>query len=269
MRALVSNGRRQGEAALAPAPPALRAWSDARLVEAFLGRRGGVSAGPFATLNMSDAVGDEPAAVAENWRRARRLAPAGFRFVRADQVHGSAVYRVRRSAAAKRPRADALVTDEPGIALCVLTADCVPVLLADRERGVVGALHAGWRGVLAEIGRVGVARMVELGARPEGICAALGPAIGPCCFEVDAALAQSFAVTLGYAPAHIMPGAPAKAQLDLRGLMTDQLALAGVPRAAITVVGPCTRCAAGAYFSRRAAKGAPTGLELSFIGLAG
>jgi YfiH family protein len=160
-----------------------------------------------------------------------------------------------------------MVTTAPGIALCTFSADCVPVLLADRARGVVGALHAGWRGTFANIAAAGVRTMLDCGARPESIRAALGPSIGVCCFEVDAQLADQFASTIVASRRHIRTGRPGKNYLDLRPIIRDQLTKAGLIPDRISMVGPCTKCASDAYFSRRAVGGAATGLQMSFIAL--
>jgi YfiH family protein len=154
-----------------------------------------------------------------------------------------------------------------GVMLGILTADCVPVLLFDGVAKVVGALHAGWRGVFADIASAGVGAMAALGARPAHIQAALGPAIGACCFEVDIALARRFEAEVPGAAAHVRPAGKEKAVIDLKGLLRDQLTRAGLHRDAIAEVRVCTRCSAGRFFSRRAAGGGSTGLQLSFIGL--
>jgi YfiH family protein len=245
----------------------LHAWDDSGLYHGFLGREGGVSRGPFATLNLSYWVGDNSRFVDVNWQRARMLMPRGVRFAQLNQVHGKAIHTVVPSYFGDpRPAGDGLVTTAAGLVLCVFTADCVPVLLADDQRGVIGALHAGWRGTLAGVPAAGVRAMVRQGARPAVIRAALGPAIGPCCYEVEAALAEQFARRIPSARAHTRAGVrPDKAYLDLRGIVADQLVAAGLERGAIQSVGPCTRCTSERYFSRRAAGGSPTGLQLSFI----
>jgi YfiH family protein len=185
------------------------------------------------------------------------------------------------------PEGDGMVTATPGIALGIFTADCVPLLMVDAERRIVAALHAGWRGTLAGIAAEGVHAMVALGARPASIRAALGPSIGLCCFEVDAALAETFAREIPGAAAHAHPGnlpretpaadfqdtaspgvRPGKAYLDLRAIIRLQLASEGLNPASIANVGPCTRCANERYFSRRGAGGITSGLQMSFIGFA-
>ncbi|MGH7249125.1 MAG: peptidoglycan editing factor PgeF, partial [Pseudomonadota bacterium] len=248
--------------------PILDPWREPGLVAGFLGRRGGVSTGAFASMNLSSLIGDEPDAVAENWRRLRAALAPNLSFARLSQVHGNAVITVTRDNVDERPRADAMVTREAGIILGIFTADCVPVLLRAPREHVAGALHAGWRGVIGGIAGAGIRAMDSLGAPPHSIRAALGPSIGPCCFEVDRALANRFAAEIPGSARHRREGRPGKAYLDLRAIVREQLIAAGVASHAIENVGPCTRCTAGQYFSRRAAGGAVTGLQLSFAGFA-
>ncbi len=153
---------------------------------AFFTRLGGVSEGPYASLNAGFGSGDDPVRVAENRRRAMTvLGCTADRLNTAYQVHGAEVARAEHAwARDEAPRADALVTDRPGLALGVLTADCLPVLLADCSAGVVGAAHAGWRGLLAGVLERTVEAMETLGAERGRIRAALGPAIGPASYEV-------------------------------------------------------------------------------------
>lgn len=130
----------------------------------------------------------------------------------------------------------------------------------------MAALHAGWRGVLAGIAEAGVGAMVQLEATPHRILAALGPSVGPCCFEVDTELASRFTERFGGAGRYRRAGRTGKAFIDLRGVIRDQLERCGLKPGAIADVGPCTRCAGERYFSRRAANGGITGLQLSYVG---
>jgi YfiH family protein len=243
----------------------VRAWPQCALPHGFLGRAGGVSRALYATLNLGTTIGDDVVAVEENWRRVRATVPAGTTFARPVQVHGNAVHIVTPVNLNERPDGDGMVTATAGIAVAVLSADCVPILLADESRGVVGAFHAGWRGTLANIATAGVTAMAKLGATAERVRAALGPSIGLCCFEVDRELADRFAREIPGAALHARDGGPGKAYLDLRAIVRDQLIAAGLSASAIRDVGPCTRCASDRYFSRRAAGGATTGLQMSFI----
>jgi purine-nucleoside/S-methyl-5'-thioadenosine phosphorylase / adenosine deaminase len=277
------------------APPvSLTAWELPGVVHGFGGRIGGVGAGPFASFNLAQWVGDDPESVAENWRRWNRRHPK-LRVALLSQVHGNLVHRVDLenegdfTNPGERRQGDGTATAAGGLALAIFTADCVPILMVDPERRVAAALHAGWRGTLAGIAGEGVRAMVELGARPASIRAALGPSIGMCCFEVDAGLAETFVREFAGAAAHARIGGaahhdavrqdtsrqdaprtvrPGKAFLDLRGIVRDQLTRAGLAPASIANIGPCTRCANDLYFSRRGAGGATSGLQLSFIALA-
>ncbi len=164
----------------------------------FFTREGGVSEGPFASLNCSLSGADLRQAVLENRARAARaLGAEPDMLVGLTQVHGIEVAQVTEVwAPGAGPRADAAVTDRPGIALGIVTADCAPVLLVDAKAGVVGAVHAGWRGAVAGVLEATVTAMLRLGATREGIAAAVGPCIGQNSYEVgpdlrDAVLAQN------------------------------------------------------------------------------
>lgn len=160
-------------------------------------RAGGVSVGPWTSLNLGGAVGDDAAAVAEN--RARFAAALGARPVWLQQVHGARVVRLHGGAAdAALPPADAAWTSHPGVACAVLVADCLPVLMALRDGSAVAAAHAGWRGLAAGVLEATVqALCAGTGAAPRDIVAWLGPCIGPRQFEVGADVLAAF----GQAPA--------------------------------------------------------------------
>lgn len=242
------------------------AWCAPGLGHGFFGRTGGVSREQFAALNLSSYVGDDPDAVAVNWSRARQAMPSYWRMALFNQVHGSEVHLIGADYDGARLVGDGMVTAVSGLALGIFTADCVPMLMVDAEQRIAGAFHAGWRGTLAGIARVGISRMVEAGARLDRLNAALGPSIGPCCYEVDAELGARFAASWPFARSRINPGRPGKAMIDLRGILTDQLVECGLDPASITAIGPCTRCASQRFFSRRAAGGQVCGLQLSFVG---
>jgi YfiH family protein len=244
---------------------AFQAGRFAGVSHSFLGRIGGVSRGVFSEFNLAGWVGDEPAAVAENWRRWRNKFPS-MRPACLNQVHGNAIHVVDGAFGFSRPAGDGLVTANLGVALCIFTADCVPVLLVDPLNRVAGALHAGWRGALADISVAGVCAMLALGARAESIEATLGPAIGPCCFEVDEELCERFEREVSGVKQHARPGRPGKAFLGLRGILRDQLERAGLYPRHISNVGPCTKCASDRFFSRRANGGVVGGLQMSFVG---
>lgn len=200
----------------------------------FFGRRGGVSEGPWASLNVGLRGGDRVAAIAAN--RARVAADLGVpadRLVTARQVHGVTAIEVAQAWDNwSAPEADALVTDRPGLLLGVLTADCGPVLLADPEAGVIGAAHAGWKGALAGVLGEVVGAMARLGARAERITAALGPCIGPRSYEVGPEFLERFVAHDPDSRRHFdeRPGRP---HFDLRGFIGERLQNAGVGRVEI------------------------------------
>lgn len=195
----------------------------------FLTRRGGVSQGLFASLNVGLGSSDDQALVAENRRRAVDAVAAGAALVTLHQVHSAAVVPVTAPwADAARPRADAMVTATPGLALGILTADCAPLLFADAEAGVIGAAHSGWKGALADIGPATVAAMAALGARRERIVAAIGPTIARASYEVDLAFRDRFCAADPENDAFFAAGKPGHCQFDLEGFIAARLALAGV-----------------------------------------
>ncbi len=188
-------------------------------------RDGGVSCGPYATLNLSLTVGDDPARVLENRRRlAAAVGASPGDFVFARQVHGSGVRIVgpadRGSGAFTVddavPDTDALVTASPDVVLAILTADCVPIVLHDPVAGVLACVHAGWRGTVARIPAAAVAAMATLGSRPSDIIAGLGPAAAPARYQVGPdvhqaitqAITQAFPPAAKTAPETPTPGTP-------------------------------------------------------------
>ena len=202
---------------------------DGQPVEAFVTTRGGgVSEGPYASLNMSLSVGDEPGAVLENRRRVAAAIgadPADFVFSR--QVHGAAVRVVTstdRSAGAfaadgSVPEADALVTTDPSVVLAILAADCIPVVLYDPAANVLGCVHAGWRGTVARACAAAVTAMAGLGARPDTVIAGIGPGIGADRYQVGPEVAVAAEAAFG-------PGAGAVIRPDGTGRWLFDLAAA-------------------------------------------
>jgi polyphenol oxidase len=159
----------------------------------FLGRRGGVSTGELAGLNVGYGSNDERSAIDENRRLAVAAIFAGAELATVHQVHSAdAVYVEHAWSQDERPRADAMVTDRPNLLLGILTADCAPVLFADTEAGVIGAAHAGWRGALAGVTDSTIAAMEQLGARRDRIRATIGPCIGQPSYEVDEGFRMRF-----------------------------------------------------------------------------
>lgn len=239
------------------------------LPHGFLGRRGGVSQGLVAGLNVGWGSGDDRSAITENRRLAVDAVMPGAQLVTVHQVHSPHVVEAGDWPEDDRPRADALVTDRPGVLLGILTADCAPILLADREAGVVGAAHAGWRGALLGVGEATVAAMERLGARRERIVAAIGPCIAAPNYEIG----DDFkAMLTGYVPENrrfFSQEAAGKAHFDLEAYVAARLAAAGIRT--IETLGLDTYAAADRFYSYRRAthEGEPDyGRQISLIGLA-
>jgi len=246
----------------------------ARFAHGFTTRAGGVSAPPYDTLNLGGKWGDEPAHVAENRRRLAE-AVGGAPFV-ARQVHGVAIRRVRAGddpAEVARAEADGLCTDVPEQVVGVFVADCVPVLLADPRTGACAAVHAGWRGTVAGILPAAVRALAsEFGSRPSDLRVALGPAIGPCCFEVGLEVAEAVVAAIPEARARgiVLPsprGRADKAHVDLHAANRLMLERAGVDPSAIDAVDlsvACTHHDRARFFSFRR-DGAATGQQMGVI----
>jgi len=237
----------------------------------FFGRRGGVSSGELASLNCGLGSGDDPALIAENRRRVADAVLPGATLTGVYQVHGSRCVIVDdETDLAARPEADALATRTSGILLGILTADCVPVLFADRDAGVVGAAHAGWKGALAGVTDSALDAMESLGARRADIAVAIGPCIARASYEVDEAFVERFVADDPANERFFAAGKPGHAMFDIAAYVAARLAAAGVTR--IAIGGQDTYADRQDYFSYRRAchKGENTyGRQLSVIGLAG
>lgn len=238
------------------------------LPHGFLGRRGGVSGGAVAGLNVGPGSGDDPALIAENRARAVAAVLPGARLVTVYQVHSADCVLAGDWPDAERPHADALVTDRPGLVLGVLTADCAPVLLADREAGVIGAAHAGWKGAIGGVTDSTLGAMEKLGARRERIVAAVGPCIARASYEVDEGFRRRFIEDEPANAAFFAPGAPGHHQFDLESYVAARLRRAGV--ASVETLGEDTYAQPGRFYSYRRAthRGeAAYGRQISLIGL--
>ena len=199
----------------------------------FLGRRGGVSEGLMHGLNVGLGSEDDPAAVLENRQRARDAVLPGAKLVTAYQIHSATALTVTEPwSDDDRPRADALVTDRPGLLLGVITADCAPVLLHDARAGVIGAAHAGWRGAIDGVTDATVAAMVALGASVDRIAAVVGPCIQRPSYEVDDAFEANFVMAETLNAHFFNTGRDGHAWFDLSGYVVARLVAAGVTHAA-------------------------------------
>lgn len=232
----------------------------------FFGRGGGVSQGEVAGLQFGLGAGDDPAHVEENRSRAVAGLLPGAMLAMPYQVHSpDAVIVSEVWSEQDRPRADAVVTNRPGVLLGVVTADCAPVLLADSEAGVVAAAHAGWRGAHGGVIESTLAAMEQLGACAERVAATIGPCIAQASYEVDAVFREQFSADEA---CFFAPGKPSHWQFDLEGYVAARLERCGVER--IDALGLDTYTLEQRYYSFRRAthRGeASYGRQASLIGL--
>lgn len=218
----------------------------------FFSRQGGVSSGIYAGLNCGAGSNDDPGDVAENRRRVTAwfgAAPKALRTL--HQVHGTEVLRAQATPPEKPPRADAQITDTPGVVIGALAADCAPVLLADTQAGLVGAAHAGWRGALDGVLEAVVDALVAAGAVRDRVKAVVGPCISQRAYEVGDEFLERF---MDVSPEHgrFFAGGPSgKAHFDLPGFCLYRLRDAGIGEAAWT--GHCTYGDESLFYSYRRA----------------
>ena len=227
-------------------------------------RLGGVSHGIFESMNLSFGRGDDPVLVRENFDRiCGAIGVETERIVLSRQEHHTNVRNVTAADCGKgitRERDyddfDGLLTDEPGVVLCTQYADCVPLLFADPKKRVVGTSHSGWKGTVAEMGRVTVERMVaDYGCCREDIVAGIGPSIGPCCFEVDEAVYDCFAAMDVFDETCVKRMPEDKFLIDLWQVNHRILLAAGLRDEHISVGDLCTRCRPDVFWSHRATQG--------------
>ncbi len=227
----------------------------------FSTRLGGVSPAPWASLNLGASRGDAPAHVEENFRRfcaAIGADPQGV--VKNKQVHSDRIRPVTRAdrtdlSAPGTFEADGLITDETGVCLTVFSGDCIPVLFYDPSRRCAAAVHAGWRGTAAGIAARAVEAMVrDYGCQPAHILAAVGPGIGPCCFETHSDVADALTAGLGRDAGAFLAPIPhkeGKFHVDLKGANARWLERAGLSPDHIAVCSACTACALDEFWSHR------------------
>ena len=241
-----------------------------KTTHAFTTRFGGVSSGAFESLNLGLNLGDSPDNVKKNYElvsEALKISPGSF--VRSNQVHGTDIRVVTRADCcapnafgppalcplSPPPRAaDGLVTRDRCVALTIFTADCVPILLHDPVRSVIGAVHAGWRGTAADIAGAAVRKMAgEFSCRPADITAAVGPAISVCCYDTDSDVADALRAALGDSAEYCIAPRSNKYMINLKEANRILLVKAGLR--SIFVSDECTSCQSGKYWSHRRTKG--------------
>ena len=237
------------------------------LLHGFMGRRGGKSIGPYAGLNVSYRVGDDPKVVSQNVCDLKLAAGIhDGRIVTMRQVYGDQIVEVKDKKLKEAGEADGMITGERDIFPAVLTADCVPLLLVAPKQKVVGAVHAGWRGTLAGIAEKAVRRLSDqYGVPVADIEVALGPSIGPCCYEVKDDVTGPLMKKWGRLMNPSIVVKEGKSFINLRRLNRDILRGSGVPGKQLYEVGPCTSCVAEEFYSYRRER-AETGRQMSFIG---
>jgi len=226
---------------------------------AFTTRLGGVSTGVYDSLNLSQNLGDDPAQVFENYKRITgALGTVPENLVFSHQVHEDRVRTVgttHRLGDIFRPideEADGLVTKDPNVALTIFVADCIPILLWDPGTGAVAAVHAGWRSTVLNIVGNAVRGMVALGANPREIRAAIGPGIGPCCFETDPEVPAAVIALLGEGiPTCIQGLGGTKSAVDLKKVNRRLLLRAGLSILHISLSDACTMCEPELFWSHR------------------
>ena len=231
-------------------------WAGARGI--FTTRKGGLSQKPFDALNLGSGGGDDPGVVAKNRALLVQALGLGGEVKTVSQVHGNDVYVLKDPNGAKPLKGyDAIITALKGVAIGVLTADCVPVLLYDPVKQVVGAVHAGWKGTIDGIPARAVEEMASsFGCQPSDICAGIGPSIGPCCYEVDGNVVGPLYRAMSESCEDLIsPSRPGRWQFDLWKTNRRTLQLAGLRPENINVFGVCTSCNTDKFFSHRRSSG--------------
>lgn len=241
----------------------------------FSTRLGGVSEGIYSSMNLSFTRGDDPEKVRENFRRfCASIGVSEEQVVVSAQEHHTAIHNATaadRGRGVTRERGytdiDGLLTDEPGVVLCTQYADCVPLFFVDPVKRVVGTSHSGWKGTVARIGAVTVDRMCsDYGCDRRDILAAVGPSIGPCCFEVDTPVYEAFRDLREFDSRCFKALPKDKFHIDLWEVNRRILETAGISPEHITVTDLCTRCRPDVFWSHRAA-GGDRGSLAGFIAL--
>ena len=242
----------------------LHVGSDKSITHSFLTRKGGVSPAPFASLNFSSKEGDSAENIQYNERvvgKALGFSPASL--ITLNQVHGNKVILFKKPGGKPLSgidfNGDAIITNQRRFALAILTADCLPILIDDPSKGVIGAVHAGWKGTSLRIVQETLLSMEKVfGVKPDDVKVALGPAIGPCCYEVDDKVLKPLRQNL---TKEMVPAA--NRMLNLAMINRKLLLEIGVKEESIELVNICTSCRKDLFFSYR--RDGKTGRQLSFI----
>ncbi len=237
------------------------------LLHGFMGRRGGKSVGPYAGLNTSYRVGDDPKIVSQNVCDMKlAVGIHDGKIVTMRQVHGDDLIEIKDKQVKEAGEADGMITAERGVYLGILTADCVPLLFIAPEQRLAAAVHAGWRGTLAGIAAKAVRQFKDRYDVPaSALEVALGPSIGACCYEVKDDVAEPVKNKWRSVAAPYLKAKDGKSFVDLKGLNREILHAAGVPDKQIFPIGPCTACSAADFFSYRRER-SETGRQISVVG---
>ncbi|MEX0806019.1 MAG: peptidoglycan editing factor PgeF [Candidatus Binatia bacterium] len=237
------------------------------LLHGFLGRQGGRSSGPYAGLNLSFRVGDDHHVVKDNMCDMKgAVGIHSGRVVTMTQVHGDNIIDIKDRNLKEAGEADGMLTEQSGIYLGVLTADCVPILFVAPAQKVIAAVHAGWRGTMAGIAAKTVKLLLEEhSVLPSEIEVALGPSIDACCYEIGEDVSRPLIDKWDDLAGSCIQSRNRRTYLHLRNLNQAILHRAGIPESQIFQIGPCTRCAQEEFFSYRREK-KETGRQISLIG---
>jgi YfiH family protein len=240
------------------------------LIHAFCARQGGVSQDEYASLNVSFNEGDEEYSVLQNWGRlSKAFAIPLEQFLVVNQVHGDEIFVIKPHGSYFSSRSelnyDAIVTNRTNLAICIKTADCVPVFFVDRVKKIIAVTHAGWRSTALKISAKVIGLMQnQYGSSLQNILVAIGPSIGKCCYQVDSAVADAF-LRQKNNELFLLPGAVNNRwMLDLPEANRRQILDCGVPEKNIEISGYCTMCNQDIFFSHRASGGI-TGRQINFM----
>ncbi len=234
------------------------------IIAFFTGRQGGVSHPPFDSLNFGFGIGDHETAVSENIQRLEQQTGLTSRPHQTKQVHGTAHLNCSGPGIVHDYQADIIVSQTPGTAVAVRTADCLPILLADPQAGVIAAVHAGWRGTAQRVVVYAIEAMKGLGADPEHIYASIGPSIGLCCFEICEETANALATSVSNGETAISRNG--KPHADLALINNMQLLECNVEPNRIENLQLCTSCHPNRFYSYRRERGI-TGRHLAVVAL--